>query len=66
MQREGGPEPINAVFVGETGLNGPRGTGEEMIEPLRYNVLLTHLFKFSYFVNVVDGTHICAYTRSDR
>ena len=55
MQREGGPEPINAVFMTS---GGPRGAKEEMIEPLRYNVLLPHLFKFSYFVHVEDGAHI--------
>ena len=61
MQREGGPEPINAVFVSGAGSNG---SGEEMPEPLRYNILLTNLFKFSYFVKVTDGTRLCAYMRA--
>ncbi|GJE94142.1 zinc finger MYND domain-containing protein [Phanerochaete sordida] len=51
IQREGGPEPINAVFMTS---GGPKGAKEEMIEPLRYNVLLPHLFKFAYFVHVAD------------
>ena len=28
----------------------------EMTEPLRYNAILTRLFKFSYFTHVDDGS----------
>ena len=37
-----------------------------MIEPLRYNVLLPHLFKFAYFVHMEDGACMRAYMRAER
>ncbi|GJE94140.1 zinc finger MYND domain-containing protein [Phanerochaete sordida] len=51
IQRAGGPGHFNAVFT--TG-GVAQGAEDEMIEPLRYNLLLPHLFKFAYFAHMAD------------
>ncbi|KAI0053520.1 hypothetical protein FA95DRAFT_1481533 [Auriscalpium vulgare] len=54
IQREGGPEEIRSLFVSSKPGAPPPGRGEAMSEPMRYNVLLANLFRFSYFARSTD------------
>lgn len=58
MLARGGPDPLRVAFVSSktNKINSyGAGTGNDLPEPLSWNMQLPNLFKFGYFCKVEDG-----------
>ena len=56
LQAKGGPGDIQVALMSSK--TGTMLDDAQMTEPLRYNALLTRLFKFAYFTHYEDGQRL--------